>query len=121
MNPQEALTVLAVAALVDPRVGAASDADKVGKAAVWAAALDHDMPADWARNFVPRHYAELTTVIMPADLNHAWRQELRKRREAERTTRQRMELEAANARSVPMPDHVREQLAALKRSWSRNG
>lgn len=118
MNAQEVFGVLAAAALLDPRLGAATDADKVGKAAAWQAALDEDMPADWARMAVARHYGEATTAIMPADLNRLWRLERKARNEVAARERLAREVAERAQQAVPMPDYVKQQIHALREKWT---
>lgn len=118
MKPAEAGTVLAVASAFDARLTPRSDEDAEAKAYAWALALDSDMPTDWARRFVAKHYAEASTTIMPADVNAAWRRERRAMNDAERANRQKLEIEAAEANAVPMPDEIKNRIHALANKMS---
>lgn len=118
MNPQDTLMLLAAGSLLDARLGGGSDADKIGKALAWSVALDDDIPAEWARIAVAKHYAETTTTVMPADLNKAWRDHCKAVKAREREQRTRLELQRTAAEAVPMPDYVRVKLESLKNKWA---
>lgn len=118
MNHKEVMTLLGVGALIDARLSASTDEDKVGKAIMWAEALDNDMPVEWARKAIASHYADSGHTVMPADLNRLWRVERKKVKEAEHAANLSRQLEAQRTEAVPMPEHVREQLEALKKKWS---
>lgn len=113
MNVPDVLKVLGVGSLIDARLGAKTDDDKIGKAAAWAEALDNDMPVAWACRAIARHYAESVATCMPADLNKAWRIEAREARRKQREEELREIQQAEKANAVPMPDYVRQQLKEL--------
>ncbi len=110
MTPREAASLLAIAGAYDQRLTPPSQEDAKARAVAWSAALDTDMPVEWARQQVTRHYAERTTVLMPADINTAWRVERRDMKRRALEDQRRLEIEASRADAVPMPDWVREQM-----------
>lgn len=118
MNHKEVMTLLGVGALIDARLSASTDEDKVGKAIMWAEALDDDMPVEWARKAIASHYADSGATVMPADLNRLWRIERKKTKEAQHAANLSRQLEAQRAEAVPMPDYVREKFDELKKKWS---
>lgn len=120
MNPTEAATVLAVAGAYDSRLTPPSADDAKMRSLAWSSALDSDMPVDWARQSVTRHYAESTKSIMPADLNTAWRKERIARLDADREARRNLEIEEAKRNAVPMPDDIRLKIEALRKKTIPN-
>lgn len=118
MKPADAGTVLAVASAFDARLTPRSDEDAEAKAYAWALALDSDMPVDWARRHVAKHYAEASTTIMPADVNAAWRRERKTMKDAERERQRKLEIEAAESKAVPMPDEIKRRIHELANKMS---
>lgn len=118
MKPAEAATVLFVAGVFDPRLAPPTVGEADVRAAAWSAALDSDMPVEWAREAVTKHYSESSTAIMPAALNTAWRTERRVRAEKARAEQQKRELEEAEAAAVPMPDELRAKIVNLRTKWN---
>lgn len=110
MTPEQAAKVLAVAATYDQRLTPPTREDALARSLAWAQALRPDMSPEWAQQAVVAHYAEHTTVLMPAHLNSSWKSY--RRAEIERS--QHSALMATTAEGVPMPDEVR----ALWRSLS---
>lgn len=96
--------MLAVAGAYDQRLTPPTREDAIARAVAWAQALHPAMPTEWAQQAVTRHYAEQTTVLMPAHLNHAWR--AHRRAKAERDASRRA---LDTGEGVPMPEHVRDQ------------
>lgn len=80
MRHDEIEKVLGAAMQVDDRM----DMDKY-RIAAWAEIVDKDMPYEFAINALREHYAQETTVLMPAHLNRAWRSVRLQQREKNRT------------------------------------
>lgn len=106
MNIKDTIRLLAVAATFDQRLKPPTEADAQARAVAWHAALDNDMAPDHAEQTVIRHYAERTTAIMPADVNHAWREYRRAIKQAEAAEQYRLQIEAAEAEACPPPPEV---------------
>lgn len=113
MTPREAASLLAIAGAYDQRLTPPSQEDAKARAVAWSAALDQDMPVEWARTQVTRHYAEKTTVLMPADMNTAWRVQRRDIQRKALQEERRREIEAARQNAVPMPDWVKARIGQI--------
>lgn len=64
-----------------------------------------DMPYEYAREQVNRHYALMTDMLMPAHLITSWRNYKQRHRDRNAIPR---------GEGVPMPDYVRELLRGNK-------
>jgi hypothetical protein len=109
MTPADAARLLAVAGTFDPRLRPPTPEDAEARSLAWAGALDADMSPEWAQRAVVKHYADTTEAVMPAHVNRAWR--AHRRAEAEREASRRA---LDTVPGVPMPDEIREQIAALR-------
>jgi len=110
MNEADVVEVLASAAAFDARLTPPSKEDARRRVAAWFAALAKDMPPQFALERIAKHYSRSREVVMPADLNDAWRQA-----KHEEITRRESESRALGYRGVPMPPEVRAQVDALLR------
>jgi hypothetical protein len=81
MNRAEVLKLLAMAAIIDPRVSRKTEQEKSAMASAWIELLG-DMTFDFAANQLKIHYQNSTDAIMPADLVKPWR--MYKRNESEK-------------------------------------
>lgn len=103
MNQAETAMLLALANGHDQRHGL----DDV-KVQAWHALFAQECPdlePGFAAEVVNRHYARTFDMLMPAHIVTAWRQH--KIRDHSRKV-------LAGGRGTPMPDYVREQVAALR-------
>jgi hypothetical protein len=101
MTPQEAALVLAKISTLDSRINAASPETARARAEAWAEVLDRSMTMEWAIAHVLDHYRTKRDVVMPADLNVAWRGE-RDRQLGSMTM-----LALDSVPGVPMPESVK--------------
>lgn len=108
MNRTEILKLLAMAAVIDPRVSRKTDQEKSAMASAWLELLG-DMPLDFAVTVLKKHYQESTEAIMPADLMKPYK--IHKRQQAEK-----QQLLEITSRKVlgSMPPDVRARLVELK-------
>lgn len=99
MRQADVATLLALANSHDPR----QRLDDIRVQGWWDLLQQEapDMPYEFARERINRHYALMTEMLMPAHLITAWR-----------THKQRGRDRAAipAGRGVPMPEYVREQI-----------
>lgn len=107
MTPQEAALILAKVSTLDSRINAASPKMARARAEAWAEVLDRSMTVEWAIAHVLDHYRTKRDVVMPADLNSAWRA-TRDREVAQQDLRQ-----ISASVGVPMPESVRRQWVAI--------
>ena len=105
MKKSEVAALFALIAFYDARV----QFDE-GKLEAWNLALDEDMPFDFAKSIIVNHYADLTTAIMPANLNEKWRIARRDYVKRDFNDKMAVEREQANSVAVPCPPDIREQL-----------
>lgn len=68
MDKKEIALLLTAIAAVDDRI----DPDEP-RIEAWTAILDKDMPLEFARDLMIKHYANTTKPMMPADFNSPWR------------------------------------------------
>lgn len=99
MNKQQVATILTMAAAVDDRI----DPDNP-RVVMWTECLHPEMDIEWAKKYVVKHYAEAKTILMPADLNQAWKAEFARRRSEAVWA----ELDAIGRDAVPPPAEVVE-------------
>lgn len=111
MTPAQVSALLVIAKSVDDRV-VPDDA----RAVIWNELLAVDMPFEFARNVLMKHYGTLDKLIMPAHFNQAW--------EAERRARDRIAETNARLRELdePRDDEMSpETRAALDEFWRKRG
>lgn len=114
MTPQDCAILLAVAAVYDERIRPASPEVARAKSEAWSAALDSDIPVEWAKQAVVAHYGASRDVIMPADLNGSWRRLRASERHRADQGQALRAIAAEKEHAVPMPDYVRDQIRALR-------
>lgn len=107
MTVEQAAMVLAKISTLDARINAQTAETARAKAQAWAEVLDPAMPVEWALAHVLDHYRSKRDLVMPADLNTAWRA-LRDRQRAQESIRA-----VTDGRGVPMPESVRQRLAGI--------
>ena len=103
MNRAEVLKLLAMAAVIDPRVSRKSEQEKSAMASAWVELLG-DMTLEFAVEQLKVHYQNNTETIMPADLVKPWRN--KKRINAEK-------YQITGAKPTKMPDNVRAQFIEM--------
>lgn len=111
MSPAEIQALLMAAKALDDRV-----MPDQARVAGWLGVIKPDLPFDFARDVLMRHYAESTDVIMPAHFNIAWSIERRARDRIAETNRRLAELE--DNRDQEMSPETR---AALDEFWRKRG
>lgn len=105
MRHEEVERVLAGAMQVDDRL----TADRF-RVAAWVEILDKDMTFEFAINAVREHYANETTVIMPAHLNRAWRQvRLREREKSHTKAITGVQKQTLSAESAAQLDYLKRR------------
>jgi hypothetical protein len=107
MTPEQAATVLAKISTLDARINAASPETARAKAQAWAEVLDPAMPVQWALDHVLDHYRARRDLVMPSDLNQAWKA-LRARQRDRDDVRS-----LTTGEGVPMPENVRRALYGI--------
>lgn len=112
MTPAEVAALLAYAAAIDPRNRRKDDRDRALQVTAWHAQLERADLAD-ARAAVDAHYAQPgAEPPVPGDIRT-----LCVARANERADRQALAA-ISGPELVPMPDAVREQMRAIRDSWS---
>jgi hypothetical protein len=106
MNRAEVLKLLAMAAIIDPRVSRKSEQEKSAMASAWIELLG-DMTFDFAANQLKIHYQNSTDAIMPADLIKPYK--IWKKTQAER-------YQLTGAKPTKMPDNVRALIASMNKN-----
>lgn len=107
MTVEEAAMVLAKVSTLDARINAQTAETARARAQAWSEVLDESMTLEWALEHVLDHYRTKRDLVMPADLNGAWRA-LRERERAREHVRA-----VTGGTGVPMPESVRQRLAGI--------
>ena len=111
MKRSEVAMLLTMAKAIDDRV-----VIDEGRVISWEASLDADMPYEFAKQAMTRHYAERDIPVMPSHLNDPWKIEKRDRADRERSRlmlEERKALEAAAADPRPYLAQIRERLTGV--------
>jgi hypothetical protein len=111
MKTTELAKLLTVAKATDSRIEATEFT-----VAAWSEILDPDLPYDFARIILARHYAESKWPLMPADIVSAWRTECDSRSNKENLEQDRSERRAITAAEVNVQAHVAAALEAMGRA-----
>jgi hypothetical protein len=106
MNRAEVLKLLAMAAIIDPRVSRKTEQEKSAMASAWIELLVY-MTFDFAANQLKIHYQNSTDAIMPADLIKPYK--IWKKTQAER-------YQLTGAKPTKMPDNVRALIASMNKN-----
>ena len=113
MTVNEVLVLLAMASTYDAKLNAPTDEERLNKARAWAMAIDNDLSFDVAKQIIIDYYSEHKALLMPADINKAWRA----RRAVENSKRRHAELMAElkpSGDKTGMPDELRKLLDEIK-------
>lgn len=107
MNQQETIQILLIASALDSRLSRRNDQERLAMAQMWQVALEN-VPFDFAKNEVVRHYRVSSEALMPANIAIPW------------NTQQAIERDKTNTKAllgIPrgngMPADVRATLTRL--------
>lgn len=95
MRVSDIVLLLGLAAQFDGRI----EVDQL-KAEAWQLALSAHIPYEFARDAIPKHYAESKEVIAPVHINGAWRLHNKSQYELTKSASHRLELEQSDSKKA---------------------